>query len=119
MDRVKKSGIPNWGKGSNWFSITQEFAEYVVSKEAEIKGLFQYTCCADEIFLQTLLLNSKFIERCANDNLRLIDWKRGNPYTFREDDFEEIIRSEKLWARKFSQSISGELQERIKDYLKE
>lgn len=30
-----------------------------------------------------------------------IDWKRGNPYTFEDGDYEELIASDYLFARKF------------------
>ena len=34
-------------------------------------------------------------------NMRWIDWKRGNPYTFEDGDYEELIASDYLFARKF------------------
>jgi hypothetical protein len=35
--------------------------------------------------------------------LRLIDWKRGKPYVWRSEDYEEILHSSCLFARKFDQ----------------
>jgi len=35
--------------------------------------------------------------------LRYIDWDRGSPYTFTIEDFNVLIDSNKLWARKFSE----------------
>lgn len=35
-------------------------------------------------------------------NQREIDWLRGNPYEYKEDDFNILKNSNKLFARKFS-----------------
>lgn len=109
-----------YGKGANWFSIPEDFALYVLENKEMIATRYCYTICADEIFMQTLLLNSSFVDRHVNDCLRYIDWNRGTPYTFQEGDWEEIRQSSKLWARKFSENVSGNLPKRIKEvYLEE
>lgn len=103
--------------GSNWFSITNELAEYVVSQEGWINKYFKYTRCADEIFLQTLVYNSKFKDNLyynkMDDNyvscVRNIDWKRGAPYVFKKCDFEELINSDKYFARKFSSHVDNKI----------
>lgn len=108
IDRTKKFKI-NYMGGSNWFSITHSFASYVVSKQKEIYNMFRFTDRCDEIFLQTLFYNSSYysnaVVNSADDNeqsMRLIDWKRGQPYTWRMTDLEEIMSSQMLFARKFS-----------------
>lgn len=59
IDRIKKSKM-KYMKGSQWFSITDDAAKYVVSKEKRILLMFSYTRCPDEVFLQTILYNSQF-----------------------------------------------------------
>lgn len=113
-------------KGANWFDITHDFAEYVVSKEQEIKNMYKSTFCADEIFLQTLFVNSRFKNNLYynvyDDNpkqiMRYIDWNRGNPYVFRENDFNDLIESEFLFARKFDEDIDEVIIDNIYHYLK-
>ena len=34
--------------------------------------------------------------------MRLIDWTRGAPYVWRRQNYEELLQSEQLFARKFS-----------------
>lgn len=112
-------------KGTNWFSITNEFVKYILSKEDFVNKTFSNSYCCDEVFLQTILFNSPF-----RDNLfikeqgsnqfacaRLIDWNRGNPYIFTSDDFDEIISSPALFARKFDLQKDKEIICRIKDYV--
>ena len=64
-----------------------------------IRKLFKYGYCCDEMFIQTMLVNSKdgfknylgiYTEVENQQNLRAIDWKRGNPYTYSIDDYEEL-----------------------------
>lgn len=108
INRIKKSNY-KFVTGANWFSITREFTKYVISKEQEIKKIYKRTRSADEIFLQTILYNSKYKENLYydkfNDNyigcMRLIDWNRGNPYVWKSEDYEEIIKSNYMFARKF------------------
>lgn len=39
----------------------------------------------------------------------LIDWKRGNPYVYRSADYEELMASDMLFARKFDWNIDKEI----------
>ena len=123
--RVNRNHDIKFQKGTNWFSITDQFARYVVSKEEWIDKVFRYTHCADEIFLQTLLVNSNFKENLYHkeyDNnqcaiMRYIDWERGCPYTFRKEDFDLLINSGMCFARKFSEKVDVEVVEKIYNYI--
>ena len=128
--QFKKNRIDNdivLGKGANWFTITDKLANYVVSNEKNIKKMYKYTVTADEMFLQTLVLNSEFKEKLYNQNfnddyssiLYCIDWKRGNPYVYKEQDFNELINSKMLFARKFDINIDKNIILKIKNYILE
>ena len=51
------------------------------------------------------------------NNLRYIDWERGAPYVFRSDDFEDLINSSCLFARKFDSTVDREIIEKIENFL--
>ncbi|MDH5075725.1 beta-1,6-N-acetylglucosaminyltransferase [Clostridium perfringens] len=110
-------------KGTNWFSITDDLARYVVEKEEWINEVFHNTICCDELFLQTIIHNSYFKDNLyyeMYDNSleaikRLIDWKRGNPYVFKEKDFNELKKSSMLYARKFDANIDRKIINKIYD----
>ena len=95
-------------KGCNWVSISFSFCKYLVKKKDWIKKIFHHTMCADEIFLQTVLMNSPFKENVYNikdeyDSCkREIDWERGNPYVWKEEDLPRLLSSDAFFARKFS-----------------
>lgn len=119
-DRMKKFKLKIM-KGANWFSITHDFAKHVLSNRKLSYKMFKYTINADENVLQTILYNSLFNEKIYSaGTMRFIDWNRGNgnsPYTFKIDDYDILINSNKLWARKFDENIDGEIVDKICDYL--
>lgn len=112
INRLKhEQEIPIIAKGSQWFSITDKFAKYVVSNSALVTRICRASRAPDEVFLQTLLLNSGFSEKVAkkaNGNLRYIRWGQGNsPQTLGPDDFRILKQSGKLFARKINKQSDG------------
>lgn len=106
------------GKGSNWFSITDDLARYILQNEDWIHKTFKYTIACDEVFLQTIVKKSEFMKRVYsfenkqinnNDNMRYIDWNRGNPYVFQKDDIPELLSSEMMFARKVGLDVATEI----------
>lgn len=93
-------------KGANWVSISDDFCAFLLEHASEMVRRYAKTKCADEIFLQTLLWNSPFRERLyrlpdgRTGNLRAIDWVRGAPYTWRDEDFDELMQSQAFFCRK-------------------
>lgn len=107
-----------WAKGANWFSISDELARYILSQKEWIDTSFKYSFCADELFLQTLVKNSPFADSVykkdspsENNNLRYIDWGRGNPYTFKSGDLEILKNCGDGFfiARKFDWNTDSEI----------
>lgn len=105
-------------KGVQWFSITDDFARYVLLNEEFIRKNFKYTLCADEMFLQTLVQMSPYRDRVRNCSLRHIDWERGNPYIFRVEDYEELMNTDNLFARKFDECIDSRIIDMIENEIK-
>lgn len=124
IDRIKNAEF-SYMKGANWFSITNEFAKYVVSKEQWILKTFSNTICGDEMFLQTLIYNSEFKDnlyskKFNNDYLsilRYIDWEKGNPYTWGVEDFDILKNSSYLFARKFSLETDSKIVDKLNEYI--
>lgn len=120
--------------GSQWFSITDPLARYVVSQEDWLEKVFRHTTTCDEIFLPTLVMNSPFkenlfvAEKVKNPqeinlgNMRLIDWTRGesirHPWVFRADDMPMLEKAEHLWARKFDENVDAVIIDNLYSKLK-
>lgn len=113
-------------KGENWFSITDEFARYILENGKWISKVFKYSSCCDEVFVQTLLVNSKFkdylppktSEGNYHNNARYNDWLRGNPYVWREEDFDFLVNCDRCFARKFDENMDLNIIKRIERYCR-
>ena len=124
--KINRSSSIQFQKGSNWFSITDHFARYVITQKSFISKVFRYTCCCDEVFLQTILINSPFKDKlyhnCFDDceymSMRLIDWNKGNPYVWHISDYDELINSNMLFARKFDVLKDCEIIDKLKENIK-
>lgn len=111
--------------GAVWFSITDLLVKEILSKENWIKRTFANTLLVDELYLQTIVYNSKFKENLYLNNfddsylsiMRFIDWQRGSPYTWRNEDFKELIESPYLFARKFDADSDKVLVDRICNFV--
>ena len=119
VNRVKKYAL-EFRKGANWVSITDELLRYILSKKKFIRKMFKYSYCADEFFVQTILYNSDFYKNVVslrNDDYmsikRFIDWNRGQPYTFKLDDYDLIMNSGCFFARKFSCNVDKNIIDKI------
>ena len=125
INRLKKFEIVKLYHGANWFSITNNLAGELVQNENIILNIYKNSCCCDEVFLQTYIKNNQFFDHLyipKLDNgfqsiMRNIDWNRGMPYTWREEDFEELINSNYLFARKFDETEDSTIIELISDYI--
>ncbi len=126
INRIKKRKI-KYMNGDNWFSITHELAQYIISKKSTLNEQYKYTKSSDEIFLQTIIYNSKFKKNLYKNNyddnhedcMRKIDWSRGRPYIFKSSDFRELIESDCMFARKFDEKIDKKIIDAIYEFVLE
>lgn len=107
--QIDRSKSINIYKGVNWFSITDDLARFVLEKKKFIQKQFKYTLAADEIFLHTVVQDSPYKDNIVNNSLRFIDWERGNPYTFTVEDYDKLIHSSDLFARKFDENKDSDI----------
>ena len=115
----KKKNYQTCYHGWNWFSIPEDFAKYVLLQEERIHSTFHHTLASDESFMQTVAMNSTFKERiykfdCLEESvMRRIDWQRGRPYTFTREDYNYIMDSPYLFARKFNEIVDEKIVDMI------
>lgn len=99
--------------GSSWFSVTKEFAEFLVVNEPIIKQMYEkMTYIPEESIPQTFLWSSEFKKtlydaewldgKLNRANLRMIFWS-GNtsPETISMKHFNSLKLTHNLFARKF------------------
>lgn len=106
IDMTKKYCVTFMKGNANW-SITEELAKVVIEKKQEIKSMYAHSYCGDEVYLHTLVYNSPYYERVYREcdgttsNMRKQQWNRVNNCYYMSE-FEELITSSALFARKFS-----------------
>lgn len=115
-DRLTRHNL-NVYKGSNWASLTNEAVKYLVEHRNLIYRITRHSLCADEVYKQTLLMNAnqKFNINSKKD-IRYIDWEhheRSSPHTLRIGDYEELMKSECLFARKFDMDVDQRIIDKI------
>lgn len=103
---------------SNWFCLTADCVIHMLSKLDSSKGLkkyFKYVWGADEFIFSTLAYNSPFRAK-IKDNLVYMLWPvhgEAHPLTFTITDYECIMSSGKVFARKFDYKIDNEILKKI------
>lgn len=117
VDRLKGSGIAI-KRGFNWASLSQKAVEALLKSESQIRYLSRFSVCADELYKQTLLVARGDID-LQNNDLRFVDWSAGgnHPHVFTIDDYDRLIASEKLFARKFDERTDYEVVNKLFDHI--
>ena len=127
IDRIKNNGM-KCCKGYNWCSITHDAVQYLLQRKKFIKKITRLTVCADEVYKQYLLYNSEFFGRIyrndknCTDDLREVDWEQrvgDSPHVYTKIDYDKLVNSSKLFARKFDEKVDYGIIELIYEYIKE
>jgi hypothetical protein len=93
--------------GSSYWCLTRDAVEFVhgfARRNPAFINFFRRVDVPDELFFQTLLMNSRFAGSVVNDNLRHIEWhdpESGSPAILTTADLGRLRGSPQLFARKF------------------
>jgi hypothetical protein len=108
LRRSMVGGLTPYG-GSQWWMLTEAAVRYVVefiARNPQYERFMRTVHCADEMFFQTILLNSPRRDSVVNDHKRYLDWSDcergigGSPNVLTEADFDKIVASGALFCRK-------------------
>lgn len=113
-------GMKPWG-GSAWWTLTRPCLEYMLQYLRENPGLIRFmkkTIHPDEMIFHTIILHSHFASRVVNDNLRFIDWVKGNPNPniLTAADAERIMAARPHFARKLDTETDLKIFDLLDDY---
>jgi hypothetical protein len=115
-------GLVPWG-GSSWWALSRGCVDVLLDTVARDRALirfFRTVQCPDEMFFQTLVMNSPWRERVLGENLRHIQWPRHgarNPKILDEADFEDIAAARAHFCRKLDSHASATLLPRLRSLL--
>lgn len=112
--------------GSQWWTLTIESCKEIlkfIDGNSKYINYHRYSFLPDEFFFQTILLNSNHFnnEKFINSNMRFIKWEKGSshPIALTTNNFDEIMKSQTLFARKFDQDVDAEVLNQINSAINE
>jgi len=98
--------------GSVWMSLSPEFVEYLFNyyNIEELLKEYKHGLCVDETMMHTVFMNSPLRDK-RKDYLTYVDWseQKPSPKILTIDDYEQIINSDKFFARKFDSTVDNEI----------
>lgn len=114
-------------KGAAWWAISPKLAHFILSEwdnNTELKEYFKTSFCPAETFIQTIVFNSPLWKsKCLEHEGEWPGLAFLTPLTYiyyhpvikilTEDDYEEIMQSKKMFARKFVTGKSDSLIEKL------
>jgi len=114
-------GLNPFGGGS-WVCLSRSAVEHVTRFAREhpnVVRFFERVLHPDELFFQTILMNSPLADSVVDDHLRYIQWgdDPGSPDILRAADLERMIASGKLFARKFDDTVDTSVLELLDAHI--
>lgn len=100
---IQKRGPKVRIKANNWVSLTPSAVRYILEEKKQTLKEFRYSFCGDEFFVPYLLakLPDRF-QMLDEKKLLFNDFEGSTPRVITEKDFDFLIESDYLFARKFS-----------------
>ena len=105
---IKRNRGISFKKGTQWVSITHNLVEYLLAQKTQVLDTCHHTFCSDEMFKQTICWNSPFYDKIFDPQdegrgcMRMINWKDHQLIEWEEKDYDNLMQSEALFARKFN-----------------
>ena len=113
------SGLRPFG-GSAYWCLSRECIEYIqtfLSRTPSFSRFFKHVDMPDEHFFHTIVLNSPLKDTVVNDDMRYLEWRHpdvaGGPSVLGRQDYEKIMTSKALFARKFDVTHDSEILDMI------
>jgi len=120
LRRTLPAGLRPWGGSAYWIlsrSALRTIAEFVEANPSYVR-FFRHVDIPDELFFQTILLNSPEAERCVDFRLHHTEWSRSPaPAILTKEDYSQLVTSPCLFARKFDQTVDGEVLDLVDEKL--
>jgi hypothetical protein len=120
LRRTLPGSLRPWGGSAYWIvsrRALRTIADFVDEYPGYVR-FFRHVDIPDELFFQTILLNSAEAERCVDFRLHHTEWSRTPaPAILTVDDYPQLVSSSCLFARKFDQEVDGEVLDLVDENL--
>ena len=113
-------GVNIYG-GYAWWAFQNSTALYLLSffdANPDFNSFFEHTLIPDEMYFQTVLMNSKYRDNVVSEFIKesVWDWEGHSgthPLIYGARDFDKLKNSDKLFARKFDTDVDYEILDAI------
>jgi hypothetical protein len=118
VTRRLPGGLAPFG-GSSWWALSRGCVRMLLARVDAAPALvrfFRRAACPDEMFFQTIVMNSPYRERVLGSNFRYVQWPEHgarNPKVLDEGDFDRIAASRAHFCRKLDSQVSAGLMPRL------
>jgi hypothetical protein len=114
-------GLEPWGGEACW-CLTSDCVRYAhefARRERGFVRFFEHVDKPDEMFFQTILMNSPHERHVIREDVHYTDWSEGrsHPSTFTVADFERLRLADDLFARKFDVGVNADILDLIDERL--
>lgn len=109
--------------GPNWFTMSNVLCAFIISnysKNMKFNAFWKYVFGAEEIWWQTIIMNSPYKDNVVNENLRLVIFDKGpHPINLNKSHIKliEDAPAHKLFARKFDISVDADILDMIDEKI--
>jgi core-2/I-Branching enzyme len=113
-------GLAPWGGSAYWIMSRQAslVVQAFVSEHPEYVRFFEHVDIPDELFFQTILLNSPVAAECDDIRLHYTEWNRTPaPAILTVEDYPHLVKSPCLFARKFDPEVDTQVLDLIDERL--
>lgn len=136
IHRLSNEKMDAFGKGMQWASMSHLFVSYILQEQEIILDLAHHALCFDEIYKQMVYKTHQdkfelYYDIDTSDKrgqmpryqlevsatMHKVDWERGTPYTYRLDDYQELIDSPCMFARKFNSAVDRDIIDRLYQHV--
>jgi hypothetical protein len=109
-------------QGGQYWSVTRSCAEHVlrsVDERPRLARFFRHTGVPDELFFQTIVMNSPLAAEIVNRDLRYERWDEGDdhPAVLTTADLPALRASPAFFAKKFDTSVDERVLDQIDSEL--
>ncbi|MBD2526707.1 beta-1,6-N-acetylglucosaminyltransferase [Nostoc sp. FACHB-133] len=121
LKRKFLKGFKPYG-GSSYWCVSRELAEYInsfINHNPDFVDFFRNVLIPDEIFFQTIIMNSPFKEKIISNHMTYTLWKdySDHPEILGINHFNKLSQSSCLYARKFDATKDSQILDSIDKYL--
>ena len=98
--------------GWSLLCLPKDLVSYILKfleNNPSVMSFFSRALIPSEMIIQTVLMNSPFHNRIVNDNKRYTTFRGAHPIILTKQDYPELKKSEKLFARKFNPAVDKEI----------